>query len=461
MLHGTLTRMQHGTRGLTATERRVLLVAPALGIAAAVATAVGFTPPPAQWAQVYTGPTDQPGPQAPGLPDVPVAWRIQVKQAGPNQARGSVLEGQLRLSYGPGRTTSVAFLTNSDGIAWVTIEGLPRGAGALEALVVERDRVLAHGRVNVPLHRWAGGKRTDGGWCTGLHEGPVEIRLGIIDGVLLHGYPSAALVVLRENGHELADQPLLLKAEGAKFSGGTNGSQVMLVSDAHGIARFQLQSADMAASLSVELPGPKASRLLASLPVRTGGLRAFRQGQQILVTTSVPTERAWLGLLTEGGLRQVQALELRENAGNWIATATFAQWPKPPIWAVVSSEPELDSMNTLGWPVLDDTERNRAHATLVVPNVLALNGRDQVMQALEKQRKRAVAASFAILLVVAALMAWVVLRANARHARRVHGLAKLVDGDASAPLGERSPLALIAILVMPGALVALAGWAAL
>lgn len=456
--------MHSGSRGLTATERWTLRVAPALGVAAIVASALGFTEPEARWALIYAGPTDQPGARmATGAQaGASQAWRIAVKSGNPARANGFATRAHLRVSSRAGKSAKIPFQTDADGLAWVTVDRTVLDqAQPIEAAVVQGGRELANGSLSVPLSRWAAGKRSDGGWCTGFHEGPVEIKLGIVDGVLLHGFPSAAVVALRENGRAVANQPVLLESDGARIVTGTGSGKLMLTSDTGGLVRFLLQSSDMAATLRVTVPAPKESQLTASLPIRAGGMRAFRSRDRIIVSTSIPTSKAWLGLLTEQGLTRVQSLELEERAGNWTGSASFADWPKPPLWAVVSTEPELESMNTLGWPLLDEGERDRAHSTLVTPNVLALDGKPQVLQRLEKQRQRAIISSSIALLVVAALVTWVVLRSNRRHQRQVRELAQLLEGDRVLALTDRTPLALIAVIVTTAALVALAFWFAL
>jgi hypothetical protein len=275
---------------------------------------------------------------------------------------------------------------------------------------------------------------------------------------MLHGYPSAALIALTEAGHALANQSIFVETEGAKILGGLEVTKIALVTDARGLAHLTLRSSDMAATLTVTVPESKQSRFTAALPIRAGGLRAARTSNELLVSTTVQTPRAWLGLMTEHGLTHVQSVTLASSGEHWRATSPFTDWPQPPLWAVVSAEPELDSMNTIGWPLLDESSSDEPHATFVVPNVLALDGRAQVLRRLDKQRDRAVMISSIALLGVATLVAWVLLRANRRHQRQVSVLARQLD---SAALADKSPLALVAILVTTAAFVALAFWVAL
>jgi hypothetical protein len=324
--------------------------------------------------------------------------------------------------------------------------------------------------VNVTLARWAAGERNDGGWCTGFHEGPASIRMGIVDGVLLHGYPSTALIELSEQGQPLANQAVRVEVDGAKIVGTRDVSQLMLVTDARGIVHLNLRATDMAATLSVKVLGPTLSRLTAALPVRTGGMRAARRGDQVIISTPVEAPAAWLGLLTQNGLAYVQYLPLQPSGNQWTGTTSVLDWPKPPLWAVVSREPELQSTNTIGWPLIDETNRDEAHQTRVVPNLLALDGKSLVTTRLHKQRQRVLLMSSSALLAVAALITWVVLRANRRHQQEVRALSAIAAdtagsgvraGHAVPALADRTPLALIAISVTAAAVMALAFWVAL
>ena len=237
--------------------------------------------------------------------------------------------------------------------------------------------------------------------------------------------------------------------------------KVTLVTDASGVARLSVRSTDMAATLSVKVPEPHASRFVAALPIHAGGLHVGRKADMLEVSTTVGPMRAWLGLLTEQGLIDVRTFALTARGDQWSAATRIANWPKTPVWAVVSGEPELDSGNTIGWPLLDESSMDEAHSTLVVPSVLALDGKPQVQSRLAKQRERAIATSSLALLGVATLLAWVMVRSNRRHKRQVNRLGQWLDAEQSPPLAEKAPIALVAVLVTTAAAVALAFWVAM
>jgi hypothetical protein len=437
-------------RVLTATERWVLRLTPALGIAAVAAIVLLTTGPDARWARVYVGPTDQPS---------SLVWRIAVKQGAPRQNLEVLRAGEVTAVFGPGQVARAPYHTDADGVAWVTL-ARPAGASAssIEVLVTEGQRALAAGRVQVTAQQWLAHARRDGGWCSGRHEGRVAIRVGAVRGVLLHGYPAPIVLELSDQGRPLPNQAVFVEAEGAVILGAREAAKLMLLTDAAGSARLTVRTTDMAATLSVNVPPPYASRLTAALPIRAGGLHVEQTANALVVSTTVGPTHAWLGLLSEHGLLDVWQLDLTGTGGRFSATTQFPQSPPMPLWAVVSSEPELESGNTIGWPLLAPTDTTDAHSTLVAPEVLALDGRRQVEHRLAQQRARVIATSSSILLVVAALVAWVVVRSNRRHQLAVSELARHLDAAKPVSLADQTPVALIAVVITIAALVALAYW---
>ena len=439
--------------GLFGVERWTIRLAPALGMAAIAASALVMTQPEALSAKVFAGPTDQPG---------PLVWRVAIKRVVPE--RPEPLASKLTLLARFGATFSLVreFSTDSEGIAWVTFER-PAGApnGPIAITLSEGARVLAAGSVNVTKQRWLAGQRVEGGWCSGHREGNVDIKVGVVDGVVLHAYPCAIVVRLSKDGRVLPRQPFSVQVDGAIVVGALEPNRVALVTDERGLCHFSVHSIDMAATLSVVVPAPNASRFVGALPIRAGGLRASRLNDTLVVESSIGQQRATVGLLTDNGLVDVRSVQLRANGEQTSATLSYSSWPEPPRWAMVSSEPELDAGNTIGWPLLEEIEPSEAHSSRVIPNVLVLDGSMMVTRRLEQQRLCALYTSSIALLFVAALMAWVIIRSNRRHRALVSQLNQLLDEPSVSGVADRAPYALIAVLVMTAATVAIAWWMAL
>jgi hypothetical protein len=320
---------------------------------------------------------------------------------------------------------------------------------------------LASGTVNVTKQRWLTGQRNEGGWCSGHSEGDVSIKVGVIDGVILHAVPASMVVALSRNGRALPRQPFSVEVDGGVVEGSGVQGRALLVSDARGLGHFSVRSTDMAAMLTVTVDKPNPARFAGALPIRAGGLHVDRRGDSLVIGGLAGQTQATVGLLTDNGLIDVRTVQLAVNSFRMSATLNYPRWPAPPFWAIVSSESELDTGNTIGWPMLVDPDREEAHTSRVVPNLLVLDGYRAVTRRLEQQRHRAWYTSCSALLFVAALLAWVIVRSNRRNQVQVKQLSRLVEGAGPCGVADPAPYALIAVIVLTAASVALAWWLAL
>lgn len=453
MLKASLVFMGQGTGGLFAVERWTIRLAPAFGMAAIAASALVMTEPEARWGKVFVGPTDQPG---------PLVWRVAIRRGSSEQPQPTAAKLKLVASFGDTSPLVREFATDTEGVAWVRFDR-PAGApiGPIAITLSEGSRVLARGPVSLKRQRWLAGQRNDGGWCLGHHEGNVDIKVGVVDGVVLHSYPCPIVVALSKVGRPLPHQPFSVQAEGATIDGAPEPGRVMLVTDERGVGHLSVRSIDMAAMLTVTVPEPNTSRFVGALPIRAGGLRLLRLSDTLVVSSSIGQEKATIGLLTDNGLVDVRTVQLQAGGDHTSATLTYSGWPSSPLWAMVSSEPELDAGNTIGWPMLNETDRQEAHASRVNPNLLVLDGYSLVIRRLQQQRHRALYTSSLALILLGTLMAWVMIRSNRRHQVQVRQLNRLLEETSPNGVADRTPYALIAVLVMTAATVALAWWTAI
>jgi hypothetical protein len=166
-------------------------------------------------------------------------------------------------------------------------------------------------------------------------------------------------------------------------------------------------------------------------------------------------------LLTETGLVDVRTVALTRDGGGTTATVKYDSWPQKPLWAMVSSEPQLDAGNTIGWPLLEPAQRSQAHLSRVVPNRLVLDGYRSVTVRMEKQRHRVWATSSVALALVGLLLAFAVLHRSTQDRVKMGSLDRLLAEDSRASVSERTPYALIAVIVLTAATVTLAWWVSL
>jgi hypothetical protein len=445
--------MGQGKSGLFAVERWTIRLAPALGMAAIAASALVMTEPEARWARLYTGPTDQPG---------PLVWRVAAKRGTPDRPQPAASKLALLAQFGESATVTREFSTDSEGIAWVRLERPTTSQpGPIAITLREGAFVLASGTVNVEKQRWLTGQRNEGGWCSGHSEGDVAIKVGVVEGVILHAVPAGIVVALSKDGRPLPRQPFSVEVDGAIVEGSQAPGRALLVSDERGLGHFSVRSTDMVAMLSVTVQQPHASRFVGALPIRAGGLHVARRGDALIIGSLASQSQATVGLLTENGLVDVRTIQLAANSLRMSATLNYPSWPTSPFWAIVSSETELDTGNTIGWPMLAESERGEAHASHVVPNLLVLDGYPTVTWRLEQQRHRAWYTSFSALVFVAALLAWVIVRSNRRNQAQVRQLSRLVEETGTSGVADPAPYATIAVIVLTAASVAIAWWLAL
>ncbi len=431
-------------------------LAPALGMAAIVASALFMTEPEPRWVQVIVGPTDTAG---------KVAWRLQVKHGTLERQLPAAARLNFAVSFAEQSRIEREVTVDDDGLAWVTFE---RPALALHqplhVTVREGSHVLANGSVFVAERQWQSGERLEGGWCPGHQEGARDIRLGVVDGLILHSVPAAIVVALSEDGRALPHERITIAADGAEIlstQSTTGKSSVDLFTDESGIAHFSVRTTDLAATLRVTSGARPESSYTGALPVRAGGFAVAQHANTLEITSPIGLEHATLGLLTERGLVDVRTVALTQSGSGTSARIAYDTLPPKPLWAMVSSEAQLDAGNTIGWPLLGPDERSTAHPSLVVPNRLALDGYAAVTARLERQRRRAWTTSTGALLLVGGLLVWAVIHSNRRNQRQLVPLERLLASNGAGPIAERAPYALIAVIVLTSAIVALVWWLSL
>lgn len=438
-------------------ERWTIRLAPALGMAAIAASALLMTESEPRWAQVFAGPTDHAG---------KLAWRLQVKHGTLERQLPTAAHVNFFVSFADKSHIEQDLALDDEGLAWVTFE---RPAIALhepvQVTLREGSRVLVQGSVFVPERQWQNGERLEGGWCSGHREGERGIRVGVVDGIVLHSLAAEMIVTLAGNGQPLPHERFSVSADGAEIltppAKAPAQSRIELLTDDRGVGHFTLRTTDLAATVRVTSGSPHESSFAGALPVRAGGLYVARDGNTLVITSPIGLERATIGLLTEGGLVDVRTVTLTRNGSTTSATLKYEAWPNKPLYAMVSSEAQLDAGNTIGWPLLDPDERSQAHSSVVVPNRLALDGYHAVAARLERQRSRAWTTSSVALLLVGALLVWAVIRSNRQNQRQMGSLDGLLAQGNSNSVAERTPYALIAVVVLTAATVALTWWLSL
>lgn len=357
---------------------------------------------------------------------------------------------------------------------------LPRPAsGPVSVRVLAADEVVAEGTVELDAERWRSGAERRGGWLDGLEQGDWRVRVAGRDGVFAASFTHDVLVSVSERGRPVAGAEVVVKADGAAARRDEKRAQPRVVTDAAGRAQFRLLVIDHVVALDVRAmrqrtgddagaesskdrtaaggtPGadagasrdasvPKAGagldaplptrvggRWYGSLPVVPGAMRVHRRADQLQVHCPIDRDVAWISIVTADARIGGGAVELTaDGRGGAEGTLALPALPDAPLWAVVSSESDLQSPGTVGWP-LDPPVQGDLRATFLARDSLLLDG---LPGALEREharmrRARLLFAGFAAsaLGIVALLLGWQIRSTHRELERRVAAASAEHDG---------------------------------
>jgi hypothetical protein len=308
---------------------------------------------PFRSARVYSGPTQG---QTELSLRVELGERDRVAEVPVPHATFTVfaLEGGQRVGTVRGKTDAL-------GTAEIILR-LPRAIDSAFEMGVESaspDPVpLARGLVLGKVDTFRAAALRRGGFERGRHGGDIELSVAPAHGVLVtaQGALSDELMISAERaGGPVADARVRVKLEGAEPA----ESQVR--TDREGLARLTLRPSETSVRVALHAfaEGIGDGTLAARLDVVQGAIRATRRGERVLLESSGAAAEAWLGLFDQrrryGGMHA--ALTLASDG------RLTAELPLPPallgvspLWAVVSSQPDLASPSAVGWPIGHSSE---------------------------------------------------------------------------------------------------------
>jgi hypothetical protein len=154
-----------------------------------------------------------------------------------------------------------------------------------------------------------------------------------------------------------------------------------------------------------------------SLAIVPGALLAELDGNSVVVRAPVARDRAYVAIVTRrervaGG---TVALTSDGRGGARGVLDGLVLPDREPLWAIVSSEPELASPSLVGWPIRYDAE-GPPPMTFDVPDALVFDGVGDAV-ARENARVRTVRAATAAVAVLAFALTAVVVALRARRSR--------------------------------------------
>lgn len=328
--------------------------------------------------------------------------------------------------------------TDSAGFLEVQLPLAQAASADLELRVTSRGARLGAGSVALTRARWTSGVRRRGSWIMGAKSGALRIRVHPGRGVFAVPFSDPVWIEVTTREGPAAGVQLRVRAEGTSEAAGGRD----LTTDSQGLARLMLTPREHVVALGVEASlGEHRARWYSSLPVVPGALHARREGRQLSIASPVPREAAFYSIVGENGRVAGGRVRLADDGrgGAW-AKVDLPQGLPTPAWAVVASEPDMNTIAAVGWPI----DGAGPMSTFDARDDLLLDGLPQAYAAsLERpQRARVLAGIFAVLALGLAVVLFTGRVRAADRALATH-LSETAEGDVERFRVRQSVLGLV------------------
>lgn len=327
-------------------------------------------------ARVYGGPTE--GVDA-------LSLRLEVVEAGGGLLARAPLEEVSVTARAEGRQARWSGRLDADGVAAVAL-ALPSPSLApiqLEVRASQASEPLARGRVALSRRDWLSQLRERGGWLAGQRSGALSIMAAPGRGAFAVSFEDPLLVEVRDARGPVASAALSFEPEGL-----TLAPRLDVHTDAQGRAVVGLTPKDFHVALRIAAVAADGGRgeWYSSVPVVAGALHARVTGRRALVSSAIPRERAYYALITERARVAGGALALTPtDSGGARGELALPALPPGPAWLELSSEPGLESLGAVGWPL--EASSGEPPRSRLVPDRLLLDGLVEA-SALDRARRR-------------------------------------------------------------------------
>jgi hypothetical protein len=323
------------------------------------------------------------------------------------------------------------------------------GDGPVHARVHLDDALVGEGSWSLSAEEWRRGARRRGGWVQRRFDGGLVLRAAAERGVFAVPFASALWVEASRDGNA-ASGLLEVRGDGADVSGppemqsGVGPRRYVVTPREHAaVVVLRLRDGDAAAETPSAAGTPPAgtpstdgpAELDVSLAVVPGALFAELSDADLVVRSPVWHDRAYVAIVSDHERLLGAAVPLYpDGSGASGVLHGVSLRGTEPLWAVVSSEPELRSASLVGWPLrpLQVTE-GEAPSTLDVSDVSLLDTvPGAVARELERERRvRLLAGLIAAAALGAAAAAIAARAASARVALTAHLDGAGTDRDAT------------------------------
>jgi hypothetical protein len=380
---------------------------------------VAGAPRPYAGARLYGGPTED---------AARLSWRLAVVE----RYRG--VEGPLapdagefsvEAQFDDGSSARWTGKVDALGMAGVTIEPPTKRVRAPVRVRVSRGpETVAEGAVWLPVAQWLERAERHGGWLDVPSKGELSLRVAVARGALAVPFAEPVWIEVRREGKALAGAKLHVESEGLNLVQ-PSAKDALIDTDTAGRAAIVVAPLEHNVALSVVAEhGGARGEWYSRLPVVPGAFSATLQDGRLRIESPIVRERAFFALITERArLAGGPVLLEPDGRGGAVQLVDVGPLPDEQIWAEVSSEPELASTATVGWPLRVSRAPlgDPAH-TFQVPDRLLLDGLGVGTRAESARRSqaRAIAAGFTILALVLASLIVIVRTRRADSRLRAH-----------------------------------------
>jgi hypothetical protein len=195
-------------------------------------------------------------------------------------------------------------------------------------------------------------------------------------------------IEVRRKGQAVQGVALEVEADGADLHAKRLSGKIARVETAaDGRATVLVAPRDHAVSVSIRARlGEEQGRLDVALPVVPGAMRATVVPGGVRVDSPIARERAYVSFVNDRARLGGGAVTLKaDGRGGATGTLKWALSSSGPLWAVVSSELDTQSLALVGWPLGDAASGREPRKTFDVRDRLLLDG---LPDALARERGR-------------------------------------------------------------------------
>jgi hypothetical protein len=365
--------------------RWALLAVPGLTIAVvSFAIFVVGAPRSYRYARLYGGPTES---------QTQLSWRLLLRERYRDLEQPVADRVRIHVARA-GQGRSFDRVIDASGSAELSVDLAKEGplAGPLwiEIRSLTANELLAHGTVRLSVERWRSSARRRGGFLPVKSSGALAIRVAPGRGTLAVPFFDPLFIEVTRDARAVAGARLELQPDGLVLA---SDSMTRPLTDAAGTVEIRIAPREHVTTLGITAVAPdgRSGRWFATVPVTAGALHAELVGQTLLIRAPAAQEEAFYALVHQNSRIRGGSVRLTPRAhGGSGGSVDIGALTKRPLWAVVSSEPELDNRAAVGWP-LDKRGSEPFQLTFDARDHLLLDGRGLRESGERKRRTRAAA----------------------------------------------------------------------